>query len=41
MATTRQGVLGQAEWRHRLMDGAYSIKAAGIFQQDPGYFAVA
>ena len=39
METTRQGVLGQVEWRHRLMDGAYSIKAAGIFQQDPGYFA--
>ncbi len=38
METTRQGVLGQVEWRHRLMDGAYSIKAAGIFQQDPGYF---
>jgi LPS-assembly protein len=31
--------LFQGEWRHRLMDGAYSIKAAGIFQQDPGYFA--
>jgi LPS-assembly protein len=39
MATTRQGELFQGEWRHRLMDGAYSIKAAGIFQQDPGYFA--
>jgi LPS-assembly protein len=38
LATTRQGVLGQVEWRHRLMDGSYSIKAAGIFQQDPGYF---
>jgi LPS-assembly protein len=39
MATTRQGELFQGEWRHRLMDGSYSIKAAGIFQQDPGYFA--
>jgi len=39
LATTRQGVLGQVEWRQRLMEGAYSIKAAGIFQQDPGYFA--
>ena len=39
MVTTRQGELFQGEWRHRLMDGAYSIKAAGIFQQDPGYFA--
>ncbi len=39
MVTTRQGELFQGEWRHRLMNGAYSIKAAGIFQQDPGYFA--
>jgi LPS-assembly protein len=39
MATTQQGVLGQVEWRQRLIDGGYSIKAAGIFQQDPGYFA--
>ena len=29
----------EGEWRHRLIDGAYSIKAAGIFQADPGYFA--
>src|SRR5438046_7171170 len=28
----------QAEWRHRLMNGSYSIKAAGIFQLDPGNF---
>ena len=27
------------EWNQRLINGAYSIKAAGIFQQDPGYFA--
>ena len=39
MLTTKQGVLGEAEWRHRLLDGSYSIRAAGIFQQDPGYFA--
>ena len=39
LATTGQGVLGQVEWRQRLMEGAYSIRAAGIFQQDPGYFA--
>jgi LPS-assembly protein len=37
--TTMQGVLLQGEWRHRLMEGSYSIRAAGIFQQDPGYFA--
>ncbi len=31
---SRQGFLGQAEWRHRLENGSYSIRAAGIFQQD-------
>ncbi len=35
---SRQGVLGVAEWRHRLLNGSYSIRAAGIFQQDPGAF---
>ncbi len=39
LLTTKQGVLGEAEWRHRLLNGSYSIRAAGIFQQDPGYFA--
>ena len=39
MITTNQGPLFQATWRQRLMDGSYSIKAAGIFQTDPGYFA--
>lgn len=39
MLTTRQGALGQAEWRHRLLSGSYAIRAAGIIQQDPGYFA--
>jgi len=39
METTKQGVLFQGAWRHRLLDGSYSIQAAGIFQQDPGYFA--
>jgi LPS-assembly protein len=38
MATSREGELFQAGWRQRLMDGSYSIKVAGIFQQDPGYF---
>jgi len=37
--TSKQGELFQGMWRQRLMDGSYSIKAAGIFQQDPGYFA--
>jgi LPS-assembly protein len=36
--STKQGLLLQAEWRHRLVNGSYSIKAAGIFQADPGAF---
>ncbi len=36
---TRQGLLGKVEWRHRLMDGSYSIRAAGIFQREPSAFA--
>jgi LPS-assembly protein len=39
MATWKQGALFDGVWRQRLEDGSYSIKAAGIFQQDPGYFA--
>jgi len=35
---SRQGLLMQGEWRQRLMHGAYSIRAAGIFQNDPGAF---
>ena len=35
---TQQGLLGQAEWRHRLLTGSYNIRAAGIFQQDPNAF---
>jgi LPS-assembly protein len=37
--TTMQGALFEADWRQRLIEGSYSIKAAGIFQADPGYFA--
>jgi LPS-assembly protein len=37
--TTRQGPLLQGEWRHRLIDGSYTIRASGIFQLDPGAFA--
>src|SRR5215213_9774109 len=37
--SSKQGLLLQAEWRHRLISGSYSIKAAGIFQADRGYFA--
>jgi LPS-assembly protein len=37
--TSKEGELFQATWRQRLMDGSYLIRAAGIFQTDPGYFA--
>ncbi len=36
--TTKQGLLMQGEFRQRLINGAYSIRAAGIHQQDPGAF---
>ncbi len=39
MATSKEGELLQGVWRQRLMDGSYSIKAAGIFQTDTAYFA--
>ena len=35
---SRQGVLGQVEWRHRLENGTYNIRAAGIRQADPKAF---
>ena len=34
MITSKQGPLMQGEWRHRLIDGSYNIRAAGIFQTD-------
>jgi len=37
--TTKQGVLMQAEFRQRLLDGAYQIRAYGIDQLNPGSFA--
>src|SRR5258707_10450022 len=37
--TTRQGVLLQGEFRQRLIDGSYQIRAYGIDQLDPGAFA--
>lgn len=37
---SRQGVLGEVEWRHRLDNGAYNIRAAGIVQQDQDAFLV-
>ena len=39
IATSKQGELFETVWRQRLLEGSYSIKAAGIFQTDPGYFA--
>jgi LPS-assembly protein len=39
LLTTKQGALLDAAWEHRLLNGSYSIRAAGIFQADPGYFA--
>ena len=36
---TRQGVLTDVEWRHRLANGAYTIRGAGIYQLDPSAFA--
>jgi LPS-assembly protein len=38
MITTRQGPLLQGEWRQRLVNGAYSIRASGIFQLDKNLF---
>jgi LPS-assembly protein len=37
--TTQQGVLGQVEFRQRLLDGSYQIRAYGIDQLNPGAFA--
>jgi LPS-assembly protein len=37
--TTQQGVLVQGEFRQRLADGSYQIRAYGIDQLDPGQFA--
>jgi LPS-assembly protein len=36
--TTQQGPLVQGEWRHRLLNGSYTIRASGIFQLDPDKF---
>lgn len=35
---SRQGVLAQAEWRHRFESGSYLVRAAGISQMDKGAF---
>ena len=38
MITTRQGPLLQGEWRQRLVNGSYNIRAAGVFQLDRQQF---
>ncbi len=38
MITTKQGPLLQGEWRHRLVTGAYIIRASGLFQLDKEIF---
>jgi LPS-assembly protein len=38
MITTKQGPLLQGEFRQRLLNGAYQIRAAGIHQLDKEYF---
>ncbi|WP_181178422.1 LPS-assembly protein LptD [Mesorhizobium sp. B4-1-3] len=35
---TKQGFLGEAEWRQRFNNGQYTLKIAGINQQDPDAF---
>lgn len=35
---TRQGFLAELEWRQRTANGQYSLKMAGIRQEDPGAF---
>ena len=37
-AMTKQGVLLRGEWRQRLVDGAYSIRANGIYQLNKDEF---
>ena len=38
MVTSRQGPLLQGEWRQRLVNGAYSVRASGLFQLDKDVF---
>jgi LPS-assembly protein len=38
MVTTKQGPLLEGEFRQRLINGAYSIRGAGIYQLDRNYF---
>jgi len=38
MITTQQGPLLKGEWRQRLDSGAFTVRAAGIYQLDKDYF---
>ena len=38
MITTKQGALLQGEWRQRLLNGSYTIRATGIYQLDKNLF---
>ena len=35
---SKQGLLGEADWRQRLTNGIYNIRATGIDQEQPGAF---
>ncbi|MGQ7793957.1 LPS-assembly protein LptD [Faunimonas sp. B44] len=35
---SRQGLLAEVEWRHRVLSGSYDVRVAGIFQQSPQAF---
>ncbi len=35
---SRQGLLGEVDWRQRLSNGVYNIRATGIDQEQPGAF---
>jgi LPS-assembly protein len=36
--TSQQGVLLEADWNQRFINGSYSVRAAGIYQLDPDFF---
>ena len=38
-ALSKQGFLSETEWRHRLENGSYNIRVAGIYQAKPGQFS--
>src|SRR5262249_20014797 len=35
---TKQGFLGEIEWRHKIFNGSYDLRLAGIFQNDAAAF---